>query len=475
MITSAVGGEGKTSLASYLATSLAQSGLRTLLIDADLRSPMMHRLFDRPPAPGLSELLRGEVGSRRRDRDDGRPDLMLLPAGRCDRQALRLLSQGGIGPLFDQLKQRFDFIIVDTSPILPVADGMLIAQHVDAAIFSIFRDVSRKPKVKAAFERLQRLGVPVLGAVVTGAGDGSYGNAYSHSDSPYPAATGVGGRSFQPVELITMNILRITAAVALIVGVGLVHGTWTNRWGPTPELAELASRFDSVPMAIGDWSATPSQLGERERKLAGAEACLARVYTNATRGLSVSVLLLGGLPGDIAAHTPEVCYIGAGYDWTTAIGSTTARAPTALARSSSTALADSARGQSVRPADLLELARRDGVGRTRGAPLALRVRADPLQALHRPRDRRGGRRSRSRPLQRFPRCLPARARSGGVPRGRRAPRGTAIIRRSAGPLRRAGLESHRDECISDGCCHPGRCLRTADPRRRGRPEQRGRR
>ena len=61
MITSAVGGEGKTSLASHLATSLARSGLRTLLIDADLRSPSIHRLFDLPLGPGLSEVLRGEV------------------------------------------------------------------------------------------------------------------------------------------------------------------------------------------------------------------------------------------------------------------------------------------------------------------------------------------------------------------------------------------------------------------------------
>ena len=63
-----------------------------------------------------------------------------------------------------------------------------------------------------------------------------------------------------------------------------------------------------MAMRVGDWEATPFQLGERERKAAGADACLARVYTNAGRGLSVSVVLLGGLPGDIAIHTPDVCY-----------------------------------------------------------------------------------------------------------------------------------------------------------------------
>ena len=177
MITSATSGEGKTSLASYLATSMARSGLRTLLVDADLRRPMLHRLFDRPQGPGLSELLRGEADLDEALGATAVEGLRLLPAGRCDRQALRILTQGAGGPLFGRLKQQFDFIIVDSSPILPVADAMLIAQQADAAIFSIFREVSRKDKVRAASERLEHLGVPVLGAVVTGAHGGRlYGN-----------------------------------------------------------------------------------------------------------------------------------------------------------------------------------------------------------------------------------------------------------------------------------------------------------
>jgi hypothetical protein len=79
-------------------------------------------------------------------------------------------------------------------------------------------------------------------------------------------------------------------------------------------MAALAARFESVPMTIGDWTATPSEIGAVERKMAGAEAWLSRVYTNSRRGVSVSVLLLGGLPGKISTHTPEVCYAGAGYD-----------------------------------------------------------------------------------------------------------------------------------------------------------------
>jgi len=110
-----------------------------------------------------------------------------------------------------------------------------------------------------------------------------------------------------------LRVIQIAAAAALILGAGLVHGSWTHRWGASPALAALAARFESVPMVIGDWKATSFELGARERTMAGAEACLGRVYTNARRGATVSVLLLGGLPGDITTHTPDVCYRGAGY------------------------------------------------------------------------------------------------------------------------------------------------------------------
>jgi Protein of unknown function (DUF3485) len=109
-------------------------------------------------------------------------------------------------------------------------------------------------------------------------------------------------------------MIRIFTAGVLIVGAGLVHGAWTNRWGPSPALTALSNRFDTVPMVIGDWKGTPSELpGAEERAMAGAVACLARHYSHPTRGVTVSVLLLGGLPAKISTHTPDVCYSGGGY------------------------------------------------------------------------------------------------------------------------------------------------------------------
>jgi Protein of unknown function (DUF3485) len=109
------------------------------------------------------------------------------------------------------------------------------------------------------------------------------------------------------------DVIRIIAAVALIVGAGLVHGKWTNRWGVPPELAALAQRVDAVPLVIGDWKGEAFELPADERAMAGAVACLARRYTNPSRGISVTVLLVGGLPGKIVTHTPDACYPTAGY------------------------------------------------------------------------------------------------------------------------------------------------------------------
>jgi polysaccharide biosynthesis transport protein len=191
MIASAVSGEGKTSLASHLATSLARGGIKTLLVDGDLRSPSIHRIFDLPEGAGLSDLLRGEVGVADVISETAIDELKVVTAGICDQQTIRALSQGCLGAIFAQFREQFDFVIVDSSPILPVADALIVAQQADAVLFSIFRDKSSKTKVSAAVQRLQCLGVPILGAVVTGGHGGLYGNHYGQASnySRLPAST----------------------------------------------------------------------------------------------------------------------------------------------------------------------------------------------------------------------------------------------------------------------------------------------
>jgi succinoglycan biosynthesis transport protein ExoP len=181
MITSALSGEGKTSLATQLAASLARAWRKTLLVDGDLRNPAGHRLFDLPVEPGFSEVLRGEVTVADAIKPTAVSRLWLMPAGHYDSHALQALAQDGVRKMFEDLKQQYDFIIVDSCPVLPVADALNLGQHVDGVVFAVLRDVSRSPAVYAAQQRLHNLGIRTLGAVVIGE------TAAATQAYPYPA------------------------------------------------------------------------------------------------------------------------------------------------------------------------------------------------------------------------------------------------------------------------------------------------
>lgn len=169
MVTSAMQGEGKTSLASQLATSMATAGLRTLILDCDLRNPSMHKLFDAALTPGCSEVLCQEVDVSDAVQPTSVPNLWLIPAGQCSNRVISALAQGHpLETLFNRLRGQFDFIVVDSCPVLPVADTLLVGQHVDGVVLSILQDISQLPKVQTTAERLTQLNIPLLGTVVNG-------------------------------------------------------------------------------------------------------------------------------------------------------------------------------------------------------------------------------------------------------------------------------------------------------------------
>jgi capsular exopolysaccharide synthesis family protein len=196
MVTSARPGEGKTSLSIQLAASLARAGRKTLFLDGDLRNPAANRLFNLPLGPGLSELVRGEVEIAATIQPTSVRNLWMIPAGRWTAQTTEALAQEALRPLLAQLKTEFDFVVVDSSPVLAVVDGLLLSQQVDATIFSILNDVSHAPSVYAAYQRLESLGVRILGAVVNGMTanqfayklDYGYGNPAS-GGADYPTTT----------------------------------------------------------------------------------------------------------------------------------------------------------------------------------------------------------------------------------------------------------------------------------------------
>jgi succinoglycan biosynthesis transport protein ExoP len=181
--TSAFGGEGKTMLSSHLAVNLATAGHRTLLIDADLRRPAVHKVFHVPNEPGLCEVLRGDVELAAALRPGPVEGLTLLLAGDCKEQPTHLLTGGYFKKLLPTLRQQYDYIIVDSAPLLPVVESQYIAQQVDGVILSVIRNVSRLPAVHAACERLLMFDVRILGVVVHGVTNDSYYHDYALASS----------------------------------------------------------------------------------------------------------------------------------------------------------------------------------------------------------------------------------------------------------------------------------------------------
>ena len=168
LVTSAAAAEGRTTVASQLAASLARAGRRTLLIDGDLRRPALHALFDVPLEDGLCEVLRAEVDVADVIRPTHAEGLWLLTAGYCDIDAIHALATEQMQPVFDKLRGEYDFVIIDGAPVLGMSDALIFGQYSDGAILSVRRDHSQMPKINQAAELLRGVGIRIIGAVVNG-------------------------------------------------------------------------------------------------------------------------------------------------------------------------------------------------------------------------------------------------------------------------------------------------------------------
>jgi capsular exopolysaccharide synthesis family protein len=196
LITSAVGGEGKTSLASQLAARCANAGATTLLIDCDLRRPSLNRVLDVPEGIGLADVLRGDAALEDALVSLGLLSCTLLPAGRPEANPARLLLGQTIGPLLARLRRSYEVVIIDSPPVLPVPDALALGRFVDGAVLASRYDSSRLRLVDQAHRTLMSVGIPILGVVVNGVrSDAHFGGAYTASyAASYPVADPVESR-----------------------------------------------------------------------------------------------------------------------------------------------------------------------------------------------------------------------------------------------------------------------------------------
>jgi succinoglycan biosynthesis transport protein ExoP len=178
-VTSAISREGKTSVAVQLAMSIARStGEPTLLIDGDLRCPDIHRIFEIDRSPGLAELLTGTTTPAAAIERAYSPSLHLLPAGRLSTVPHRLLGGSAFPSLLAQLQEKYRYIVIDTPPILPASEALILARAADATVVCARQDFSRLDQVTEAYGRLRSAGVAVAGTVLNGISPSSYAYRY---------------------------------------------------------------------------------------------------------------------------------------------------------------------------------------------------------------------------------------------------------------------------------------------------------
>jgi exosortase len=133
-------------------------------------------------------------------------------------------------------------------------------------------------------------------------------------DQP-PEITSVKRSTRQGLEFITrVSITASIAGLLIVAATGLVTGLWTNRWANTSELDAAAARLGRLPLEIGDWKGQLEPVNPREVKAADVEGFVLASYSNRRLARRVGLLLVCGRPGPVAAHTPEVCYPGAGFE-----------------------------------------------------------------------------------------------------------------------------------------------------------------
>jgi succinoglycan biosynthesis transport protein ExoP len=205
VVTSAAPGEGKTLTAANLALIFAHEGRRVLLVDCDVRRPKLHKMLGMPRAPGLADLLRSDeemaaVAARVAGRGDGRLDnpapgfirttsirgLHLLPSGSIEPTMADLSSASRIRTLLDEMGTSFDVVILDTPPVLAVADASILGALADGVLLVVRAGRTDRTAVLRAHQHLAQVGAHILGTVFNDpegevTGEGGYYYPYDYA------------------------------------------------------------------------------------------------------------------------------------------------------------------------------------------------------------------------------------------------------------------------------------------------------
>jgi capsular exopolysaccharide synthesis family protein len=167
LMTSANVGEGKSTAAAFLATASARyRRTETLLIDCDLRRPMVHKLYDLPNEGGVADILANDMNLKSVVKPSAIPSLKIITAGIPKSSPADLFSTVHLQEMFKKIRFYFKIVLIDAPPIIPVSDALLLSNETDAILFVFKAGSTPKRVAKRAFELLEDNRKKLLGVII---------------------------------------------------------------------------------------------------------------------------------------------------------------------------------------------------------------------------------------------------------------------------------------------------------------------
>ena len=193
LVTSSVAGEGKSTIAANLACALARNKQRVLLLDGDLRRPSLASQLGLDSLPGLGELLEGSGTLTANVYRVESLGFWILPAGKSPRNPLEFMQPGKLTALLDQLGEAFDWIVIDSPPVLPLADTSIWMRLADAILLVTRPGTTAKRQLQRSLEAIEQS--KLLGAVLNGSKEATANNYHYYHYSQSGVQTGTRGKN----------------------------------------------------------------------------------------------------------------------------------------------------------------------------------------------------------------------------------------------------------------------------------------